>query len=196
MIEIRPAAELGEGYRRAITGVFVDGFGPDLAYFSDDPDKLTDALAHMLVLDVFHVGLIDGQPAGIVGLTDGRQLSVRHDGAVLRKRLGLIKGTIADVMFKKEFQKAFVLPRPRMASLEFVATGHRFRGRGVASAVLRHLLALPQYDEYVLEDISDINAPALNLYKKLGFAEYKRKKVYHFNRTGISFYISMHLSQV
>ncbi|GAA0917992.1 GNAT family N-acetyltransferase [Nonomuraea longicatena] len=196
MIEIMPAARLGEGYRRAVTEVFIDGFGTDLAYFSDDPGKLVDALAHMLVLDVFHVGLIDGQPASIVALTDGGQLSVRHDGAVLRKHLGLIKGTIADVMFKKEFQKAFVPPRPRMASLEFVSTAHRFRGRGAASAVLRHLLALPQYDEYVLEDISDINAPALHLYKKLGFTEYKRKKVNHTKRTGINFYVSMHLSQV
>lgn len=195
MIEVKPATELGEGYRRAIAGVFVDGFGADLSYFSKDPDTLTDALAHMLVLDLFHVGLVGGQPAGIVACSDGRRLSVRHDARELRRHLGLVKGTVADVVFRREFQQTLPYAREGLASLEFVATAAPFRGRGVATAIIQHLLALPQYDEYVLETISDVNTPALRLYEKLGFTEFKRKKVRHTRLTGIGHYVSMRLVQ-
>ncbi|MEQ4724656.1 GNAT family N-acetyltransferase [Nonomuraea sp. B19D2] len=195
MIEVKRAADLGESHRRAITRIFVDGFGPDLSYFSKDPDKLTDALAHMLVLDLFYVGLVHGESAGIVACTDGRQRAVRHDVRELRRRLGLVKGTIAHLSFSREFEKPLPYARERMASLEFVATGPAFRGQGVASAIIQHLLALPQYDEYVLDTIADINTPALRLYEKLGFTEFKRTKVHHAKITGIGAYVGMRLVQ-
>ncbi|MBN6051537.1 GNAT family N-acetyltransferase [Nonomuraea sp. RK-328] len=193
MIEVRRAGDLGENHRRAITRIFVDGFGPDLSYFSKDPDKLTDALAHMLVLDLFYVGLVDGEPAGIVACTDGRQRAVRHDARELRRRLGVVKGTIAHFAFTREFEQPLPYARKGMASLEFVATGLKFRGQGVASAVIEHLLGLPQYDEYVLDTISDINTPALRLYEKLGFTEFKRTEVRHTKITGIGAYVGMRL---
>jgi ribosomal protein S18 acetylase RimI-like enzyme len=37
------------------------------------------------------------------------------------------------------------------ASIEFVGTASRFQGKGVATAIIEHLLALPRYREYVLE---------------------------------------------
>lgn len=195
MVDVKRAAELGESYRRRIAEVFVDGFGPDLSYFSKDPRKLVDALAHILVLDLFHVALVDGEPAAIAACTDGRQLSVRHDGKELRKHLGLVKGTVADIGFRREFQKVLPYGKGGMASIEFVATASRFRGKGVATALLNHLLAMPQYSEYVLEEISDVNLPALRLYEKLGFREFKRKKVHHTWWTGINYYVSMRLVQ-
>ncbi|MGW4471819.1 GNAT family N-acetyltransferase [Nonomuraea sp. NPDC004354] len=194
MIEVKRAADLGESYRKAITRIFVDGFGPDLSYFSKDPEKLTDALAHMLVLDLFYVGLVDGEPAGIVACTDGRQRAVRHDRRELRRHLGWLKGTIADISFKREFEKALPYAREGMASLEFVATGLNFRGQGVATAVIRHLLTLPQYDEYVLDPVADNNRPALRLYEKLGFAEFRRVRTHHAMITGIGAYVGMRLA--
>ncbi|MFI6740540.1 GNAT family N-acetyltransferase [Nonomuraea sp. NPDC050451] len=195
MIEVKRAGDLGESHRGAIARIFVDGFGPDLSFFSKDPDELADALAHMLVLDVFHVGLIDGEPAGIVACTDGRQRAVRHDARELRRHLGVFKGTIAHLSFSREFERPLPYFRERMASLEFVATGSRFRGQGVASAIIKHLLDLPQYDEYVLDTIADINTPALRLYEKLGFTEFKRTKVRHAKFTGIGAYVGMRLIQ-
>jgi ribosomal protein S18 acetylase RimI-like enzyme len=81
------------------------------------------------------------------------------------------------------------------ASIEFVGTASRFQGKGVATALITHLLALPQYREYVLEAVSDINTPALNLYRKLGFVEYKRVPVKHTKLSGISYYVSLKLMQ-
>jgi ribosomal protein S18 acetylase RimI-like enzyme len=195
MIEIVPARELGEGYRRPITEVFVDAFGPDFAWFSDDRRRLADAFEHSLVLDVFHMALVDGEPAGIAACTDGRQQSVVLRGKCLRRHLGLVKGTIAGIVLKREFSGGVPDATDRTASIEFVGTASRYQGQGVATAIIEHLLALPQHREYVLESVSDINTRALKLYEKLGFVEYKRVPVNHTKRTGISYYISLKLVQ-
>ncbi|WP_232666793.1 GNAT family N-acetyltransferase [Pseudonocardia sp. TRM90224] len=195
MIEFRTAAELGESFRRPITEVFVDAFGHDFAYFSTDPARLTDAFEHMLALEHFHVALVDGEPAGITALTDGRQRSAVPHGGPLRRHLGLVKGTIGAVVLGREWSHEVEGLTTGGASLEFVGTASAHQGKGVATALLTHLLALPQYREYVLEEIADTNAAALHLYRKLGFTEYRRKKVNHTKRTGISYYISMKLVQ-
>ena len=196
MIEIVPARDLGEGYRRRIVEVFVDAFGPDFVYFSRDPRTLADAFEHMLVLDVFHVALLDGEPAAIAACTDGRQQSAVPQGKHLRRHLGLIKGTIGAVALKREFAGGVPGISDRTASIEFVGTASRFQGKGAATALITHLLALPQYREYVLETVSDINTPALNLYRKLGFEEYRRVPVKHTRVSGINCYVSLKLTQV
>ncbi|MEU5850025.1 hypothetical protein [Saccharopolyspora shandongensis] len=73
--------------------------------------------------------------------------------------------------------------------------GRGLPGHGVATAPLRHMLAFPQFKTYVFEDIADTNAPALGLYEKLGFREFKREKVRHTKRTGTNAYVSMRLTQ-
>ncbi|PRX96733.1 GNAT family N-acetyltransferase [Allonocardiopsis opalescens] len=195
MIEVRRADELGEGYRRAIGGIFVDAFYEYFSYFSTDRERLTDAFAHMLVPDLFYVGLVDGSPAGIAACTDGRRLSIQHDTRELRRHLGLVKGTIAGSVFKSNFQAPFHHPGPATASVECVATAAAYRGRGVASAILTHLLTLPGYRAYVLEDIADTNGAALRVYGRLGYTEIHRRPVKHTKRTGINSYICMRLER-
>ncbi|MDA0566176.1 GNAT family N-acetyltransferase [Streptomonospora sp. S1-112] len=190
-VTVVPAAELGEGHRRAITEVFVGGFAADFAGLSSDPRRLVDAFEHMLVLDVFHVGLVDGRPAGIAACTDGVRPSVRHRGAQLRRHLGLVRGTIGDLVLRSEFGGSVAGAREGTASIEFVATAPAYQGRGVATAILRHLLELPGYTEFVLEDVADTNTAALALYAKLGFTEYRRRKVSHTRWSGINAYVSL-----
>ena len=62
------------------------------------------------------------------------------------------------------------------ASVEFVATGTAYRKRGVASALIKHILSLPEYTTYILE-VADTNTGACALYKKLGFRERCRKEL-------------------
>lgn len=194
-IEVRRGDELGEGYRRRIARVFVEGFGQDLEYFAKDPEQLTEAVEHMLVLERFHVALVDGEPAALASLTEGDQEAIDHDAHVLRRHLGLIKGTIADRVFRTHFQGSSPDPKPGRAEIGFVASASRFRGRGAAKAVLNHLLALPAYNEYTLEDIKDTNAPALGLYERVGFHEYKRRSASHSRWSGFDSYVSMKLTQ-
>lgn len=195
MIEIVPARELGADARRPIAEVFVDAFGRDFAYFSTDPRRLADAFEHMLVLDVFHVALLDGEPAGIAACTDGRQQSLVPQGSHLRRHLGLVKGTIGAIALGREFSGGVPDLADGAASIEVVGTASRLQGRGVATALITHFLAMPQYREYVLETVSDINTPALNLYRKLGFVEYKRVQVRHTRLSGINYYVSLKLTQ-
>lgn len=195
MIEVRRGDDLGEGHRRGIAEVFVEGFGEDLEFFAKDPAKLAEAIEHMLVLERFHVALIDGQPAALASLTESTQEAIDHDARVLRKHLGLVRGTIADRVFRRHFQGNSPAPKPGRAEIGFVASARRFRGKGAAKAVLNHLLSLPGYDEYTLEDIKDTNEPALRLYERVGFHEYKRCSVSHSRWSGFHAYVSMKLTQ-
>ncbi|GAA1107234.1 MAG: GNAT family N-acetyltransferase [Nocardiopsis sp. BM-2018] len=194
-IEVRRADELGERYRRRIARVFVEGFGQDLEYFARDPERLTEAVEHMLVPERFHVALIDGEPAALASLTEADQEAIDHDASVLRRHLGLVKGTIADRVFRTHFQGSSPVPKPGLAEIGFVASARRFRGRGAAKAVLNHLLTLPAYDEYTLEDIKDTNEPAIRLYERVGFHEYRRREVNHSRWSGFNAYVSMKLTQ-
>ncbi|MFE9244122.1 GNAT family N-acetyltransferase [Nocardiopsis sp. NPDC006938] len=190
-IEVRRGDTLGEAYRRAITEVFVEGFGEDLAYFSKDTVRLTGAVEHMLVLERFHVALIDGRPAALASLTESGQEAIDHDARTLRRHLGPGKGTIADRVFRTHFQGGSGADRPGRAEIGFVASARRFRGRGAARAVLHHIVSLPGYDEFTLEDIKDTNAPALGLYESVGFREYRRRPVRHTRWSGFHAYVSM-----
>lgn len=195
MTEVRRADQLDERTLAGIGTVFVDGFGEYLHYFAKDRATLATALTHALVPALFHVALVDGRPAAIAACTDGGQLSFRHDARILRRELGIVRGTMADQVFRRVFQKPWTTTVDGTASIEFVATSTEFRGRGVATALLTHLLALPEYHTYVLEEVADTNAPAIALYEKFGFREFTRKKVRHAGRTGINYYLSFRLEQ-
>lgn len=194
MIEIKHALELGESARKSISDIFADGFGEHLAFFSKDKEKLANALAHMFVLDVFYVALVDGEMAGITACTDGTISSVNPSRQELRKHLGFVKGTIAAMAFKREFQKPPILVGEGIASVEFVATSSSYRGQGVAMAIMNHLFAFPQYKEYVLE-VADTNVKAVKLYEKLGYEEFTRIKEKYGKLSGINYRVYMKYSK-
>jgi ribosomal protein S18 acetylase RimI-like enzyme len=195
MIEVKRGDELGERYRRGITDVLVRGFAEDFASFSGDPRELVDAFAHMVLLDRFYVAVVDGEPAAIASLTEGTQECFAPRWAEFRRHLGPVRGTTSHLIVRSQFLGAYQGARDRLAEIGFVTTAPRFQGRGVATALMRHLLALPDHDEYVLRDIKDTNAPALGLYRKLGFEESARRPVRFARRAGFSDYVSMSLVQ-
>ena len=99
---------------------------------------------------------------------------------------GGARGLLGYVVIRNWFMRSSDAARPGLAEIGFVATEPAYQGRGVATALLRHLLAQPGHREYVLEDIKDTNAPALDLYAKLGFTVYKRRKVRFARRVGFT----------
>lgn len=194
-IEVVRADTLGETAGDKVARVFVDGFGQHLTYFSKDENRLVEAIAHMLVPELFYVALIEGEPAGIASLTVDDQECVEPDPKILRQHLGLVRGTFAARVFRSQFQGPVPDPRQGKAEIGFVATSKRHRGRGAAKALLRHLLDLPDHDEYVLEEIAANNEPALGLYRRLGFQEYTRRRAPQSRLSGIDEYVSMRLIQ-
>lgn len=190
MIEIKKASELGESTRKQISEIFVEGFGDLHTFFSKDRRKLAIAFEHMFVLDVFFVALVDGEIAGITACTDRGIFPIDHNKKVLKKHLGFLKGTFAYIVFQREFQKPPFELGENKAWIEFVATSAKYRGKGVASAIMNHIHALPRYNEYILV-VADNNTNALNMYDKLGYKEFKRVKHKYSKYSGIDHMIYM-----
>ena len=96
---------------------------------------------------------------------------------------------------KKEFESPFKNPPEDTGSIEYVGTASEFRGRGVASHIMQYIFDNTPYSEYIIEEVADTNIPAINLYKKIGFEEYKRIPVPEKNakNIGINYLISLKL---
>ena len=195
MVEVERGDDLGEGYRRRITEVYVRSFAEDFVAFSNDTGKLADAFEHMLLLERFYISLVDGEPAGLASLTEGDEMLFAPQWREIRRHLGLARGLLCYVVIRTWFMRASDGARPGLAEIGFVATEPAHQGRGVGTALLRHLVGLPEYCEYVLEDIKDTNEPALGLYAKLGFRVHKRRKVRFARRAGFTELLSMKLVQ-
>lgn len=58
---------------------------------------------------------------------------------------------------------------------------------------MRHLIAQPGFDEFVLEDIKDTNEAALAVYAKVGFEVYKRRPQRFARLAGFRELVSMRL---
>lgn len=129
----------------------------------------------MFVLDQFYVAIAKDKIAGVAACTDGKTLSVRLDKKELRKHLGIFKGSMAWTFLKKEFETLNQNFPPNTGSIEFVGTSPEFRGEGVASQIIQYIIENTPYNDYVIDEVADTNTPAMNLYRKMGFEEYKRK---------------------
>lgn len=161
--------------RKMMAEIFAEGFSQWLIFFSKDKNVIAKAFAHMFILDQFYVAIENGEIAGITACTNGNKKSVRLNKKELRKHLGFFKGSMAGMFLKKEFEAPYKNFPPNTGSIEFVGTAPEFRGQGVASQIIQHIIEHTPYNDYVIEEVADTNTPAMRLYKKLGFEEYKRK---------------------
>jgi ribosomal protein S18 acetylase RimI-like enzyme len=196
-MEIKQASEFGENIRKKISDIFVDGFIQWLQYFSKDSEKLSRAFAHMFILDSFYIAVMDGQPAGIAACTDGKTPPIRLQSKELRRHLGLIMGTIAGKILKRELENhPYPFPvESGWGSVEFVATDAKHRGKGVASSIIQHIVAETPYSTYILE-VADTNTSAVKLYEKLGFRESMRTPQKHSKQSGIDHLVYMKYQKV
>ena len=194
-MQIMRASEFGPDAKRQMGDIFADGFYQWLNYFSKDKVKLANAFRHMFNLELFYVAVINGEMAGMAACTDGKARSVHLDGKELRKHLGLMRGTIAAFVLKREFEGRpypFEI-REGMGLVEFVATASNYRGQGVATAIMQHIFTSTPFDEYALE-VADTNTNAVKLYEKLGFHEFMRVKQKHSERSGVNYLVYMKAS--
>lgn len=186
-MKIIRASEFGNDVKMKISEIFVDGFYQWLIFFSGDKEKLSKAFQHMFNLEVFYVAVIEDEIAGITACTDGKVSSVQLDGKELKKHLGFIMGTIAYFVLKREFEEKqypFRIEKG-MGMVEFVATSVKYRGQGVATAIMHHIFSVTPYDLYALE-VADTNTNAVKLYEKIGFTEFFRVKQKYSKRSGVN----------
>ncbi|AWX54894.1 N-acetyltransferase [Brevibacillus brevis] len=180
--------------REQMSRIFAEGFTQWLGFFSNDKQTIARAFAHMFVLNQFYVAVTDDRKvAGMAACTDGTASSVKLNPKELRKHLGLYKGTLAGLFLKKEFEATLADPSPVKCSIDFVGTAPEFRGKGAAMVILRHIIENTPYEQFLIEEVADTNIPAMKLYQKLGFQEYKRKPVplKRAEKIGISGFLSL-----
>lgn len=179
--------------RQQMSIIFAEGFTQWLGYFSKDKNTIAKAFAHMFVLDQFYLAVADGKVAGMVACTDCLKFSVKLNKKELRKHLGFIKGSIAGVVLKKEFESPYENPVPKTGSIEFVGTAVDFRGQGVAAQIINHIIEEATFQTYLIKEVADTNIPAMNLYKKLGFEEYSRVTIpsNKAKKIGINHFVSL-----
>lgn len=196
MFDIIRADRVQGDIREQMAAIFAEGFSQWLVYFSKDPQVIAQAFAHMFVLDQFYIAMSGDKVAGFVGCTDCAAKSVQLDAKQLRKHLGLVKGSIAAIVLKKEFESPFDDPQPNTGSIEFVATAPAFRGQGAASQIMQYLFQHTPYETYLIEEVADTNIPAMSLYQKLGFQEYKSKPLSpkEAKKAGINRFVSFRYS--
>ncbi len=191
-MKIIRASEFENDTRMKISKIFVDGFFQWLNFFSKDKDKLTKAFSHMFSLEVFYVAVIDDEIAGIAACTDGKVSSVHIESKELKKHLGFFVGTIAHSVLKREFEEK---PYPfeiekGMGMIEFVATLTKYRGQGVATAIMNYIFDSTPYGIYALE-VADTNTNAVKLYERLGYTEFLRIKQKHSKQSGVNYLVYM-----
>src|SRR5690554_6714303 len=153
------ADKLDLDVRLQISEIFAEGFTQWLGYFSKDKNIIAKAFAHMFILDQFYVAIVNGEIAGVTACTDGKSLSVRLNKKELRKHLGFFKGSMAGVFLKKEFEAPYENFPTNTGSIEFVGTASKFRGQGVASQIIQHIIENTPYDDYVIDEVADTNIP-------------------------------------
>ena len=173
--EILDAVHSDLNVRSEMADAFAEGFSQWLSYFSKDERTIAAAFAHMFVLEEFYIAVKDDKVAAFAACTDGRTKSVKLQKDELRRHLGYIKGTIASIVLKKEFESLDEnFPRDT-GSVEFVGTSKNFRRQGAAMDLLQYIVAYEPFDEFMINEVADTNTAAMNLYTKAGFVEYDRK---------------------
>lgn len=175
-----------------ISTVFVEGFGKWLQFFSKDSGKLTRAFTHMFNLDAFYVALDGAEVAAITACTDGKASCVHLEQKELVRHLGFFGGRMAFAILRNQLENhpyPFQLEQDT-GSIEYVATAARYRGQGIALALISHIMAETPYRSYVLE-VADTNTGAVRLYEKLGFTEFMRVKEKHSKQSGVNYLVYM-----
>lgn len=196
-MKIVRASELGHETKIKMSEIFVDGFYQWLKFFSKDKDKLTWAFSHMFNQEVFYVAVVDTDIAGIAACTDGKVSSVHLEWKELIKHLGFFMGTISYFILKNEFEKkSYPFDRmEEMGMVEFVATSEKYRGQGVATAIINDIFNTTPYDVYALE-VADTNLNAVKLYEKLGYREFLRVKQKYSKQSGVNYLVYMKYSKI
>ena len=174
-IEIKKIDERSGITKRDVAAVFVEGYYDLLSTLCKDKKKLTDAFENFVNEDVFYVAVVDDNPLGIIACANNKGRALHLDLKNLKKHLGFFKGTLAYIALKKELNTPLASYSDNSTYIECVATIPEARGKGIATELMKFVLHELPYSEYILE-VTDTNITARNIYEKIGFKEFERKK--------------------
>jgi ribosomal protein S18 acetylase RimI-like enzyme len=195
-MEIKLASELEGDILEKISEVCVDAFYDSLKKFTKDKTKLVKCLSHMLKPEYINVAIIDNEIAGIIVCINKGQSCLNLDKKTMIKYFGKMKGTIAGIFGIRKYNNKYLkFPIPineETGIIEFLATNVKYRKRGVATSLMKHIFTLYKFKHHVLE-VEGHNINAIELYKKFGFKEQHRWKLPFIGRkfNGVEYVVYM-----
>ncbi len=153
--------------------IFLEGFG-HMMTFTKNRDTLQFLFSHAINPSLFICYIDKNQVLGILGIATNKIRPIKLDKDVCVQLFGKFKGNLIANQMNAIFQ-APVVKCNKDLYIDVLATSGKARGKGVATSLLNHAFNLKEFDSCFLEVFSK-NEAAMNLYKKMGFSIYKKKK--------------------
>ena len=159
-----------------------EAFEKDFSVLCKDIVTTAKAISGGIVIDKFYVAELNDKIIGVLAISNCNGRAVITDSSSYKKYFGFIKGIIAKIVLKEEFESKLDYPITT-GYIEFVSVKKNYRRKGVATTLIKESLKLSNYDDYVL-DVTDINTSAISCYNNLGFKEFNRIKEKHARQKG------------
>ncbi len=185
-INIRHA---NENDRNDIALCIAEGFKKDFDVLCKNTHTVAAAISTGIQISKFYVAESENETVGVVAISDCSGRAAVTDIASYKKNFGFIKGIIANLVLKEEFESALDCP-PTTGYIEFVAVRNAHQRKGIATFMLKESIRQSSYENYVL-DVTDVNTAAIRCYSAIGFQEFKRVKEKHSKQKGFSAKIYM-----
>ena len=185
-INIRQATE---DDRSDIALCIAEGFKKDFDVLCKNTHTVATAISTGIQISKFYVTESENEIVGVMAISDCNGRAVATDIASYKKNFGFIKGNIANLVLKEEFESPLDYP-PTTGYIEFVAVRNTHQRKGIATTMLKESIIQSFYGDYVL-DVTDVNTAAIRCYSALGFKEFKRIKEKHSKQKGFSAKIYM-----
>ncbi|UJL46371.1 GNAT family N-acetyltransferase [Virgibacillus sp. NKC19-16] len=162
-------SDLEDAYIEQVCQIFVNGFYDELNIISSDKDKLIRIFAPSLIKEHFFVALDNNREVvGITAFATKTQASQIVDKEFMKEEFGNLKGRLLTSILNKKSTHI----KKNQCNIEKVATASEYRGKGVATQLINHILSELPYEEFILEAMG-ANKSAVFVYKNLGFRVYK-----------------------
>ncbi|MDO4794310.1 MAG: GNAT family N-acetyltransferase [Filifactor alocis] len=174
MEKIRRAEEAD---RREVVECILDAFQKDFAEFINKVgrDKVQNFLEAGLRIHCFYVMELEREIIAVLALSNIRGRAMRQTKKAAQNSFGALFGGLLYMANFKDFDINYCTSK-HTACIEFVAVRQDFRGRGLASILIKRVISETGYKSYIL-DVVDTNHAAIKCYSKLNFVETKREKV-------------------
>jgi ribosomal protein S18 acetylase RimI-like enzyme len=180
---IRRASDLEPRFREAIVEILIDAFyDTKLSYLSSSKSRLRSAYSGSFIFDFIWVAMLDDEIVGAITLVPFGETSLVLVKKNIIRSLGIVKGNFVCFVRKHLLKLPFQMDS-NTGNIEFLATNSKYRGQGIATVLLRHVIENSFFEHYIL-DVADTNTAAIKLYKKLGFIEFKRKRFLPYSGIG------------
>lgn len=190
-IEVVRMTEYPGNRQRDVARVFVEGYYKELSMLSKDKEVLIKALEGSFIEQTFFLALLGGEVVGISACSDNMQRAMQLDKDRYTKYFNFIMGSFAFGAMQKEFHTPLKYP-DETGYIECVATMPEARGKGVATKLMKAIIAQTPYTEFILE-VMDTNAVAIHIYEHLGFVEFERKQERFAKQKGFNARVYMRL---